>query len=71
MSDLGPLGPLVLKLRDFAPHMTHVEHIPMVIIALYLKGVQFGELIIPFMLVKCIRRYVKENITLIIYSVLI
>ena len=39
--------------------MTHTKPIPMVIIALYLKkDVYFGEVRIPFMLVKCITREV-------------
>ena len=39
--------------------MTHTIPIPMVIIALYLKkDVLFGELIIPFMLVKRVTREV-------------
>ena len=48
--------------------MTCTNAIPMVIIALYLKDVYFGEVSIPFMLVKYIREF-KENVTLILYSI--
>ena len=53
-----------------SPHtsMTYTKAIPMVIIALYLKDVYFGEVRIPFMLVKYIREF-KENVTLIFYSI--
>ena len=41
--------------------MTHTTPIPMVIIALYLtKAVEFGEVRIYFMMVKCITREVQE-----------
>ena len=50
--------------------MTCVKAITMVIIALDLKDGQFGEVIIPFILVKCKKKdNFKESITLIIYSV--
>ena len=50
--------------------MTRTKPIPMVIIALYLNDVQFGVVILLFMLVKYIQQNnFKEDITLIIYSV--
>ena len=49
--------------------MTYVKPITMVIIALDLKGIQFGEVVIPFVLVNALKENFKVNIRLIIYSV--
>ena len=36
--------------NNFTSHMTHVKPFPMVILTLYMMDVQFGEVIILFML---------------------